>query len=199
MKDEFKSLNTQRQPGPLAEALGGRVEQYYALDAPVSLAARNSTGTATIWAEHLSTSASDTQVNLRYADSGGWLDGKPAMITHSVGKGSIAYLGTLPNEAFLSTILSSAMRDAHAEVPRSALPVGVELCMRAVGSGELSHRVTILINHNETTKEITLGGHFKSLLPGIVLTATHAAADTPATQISLPPQGVAVLISEPVK
>jgi len=199
MKDEFNSLNTQRQPGPLAEALGGRVEQYYALDAPVSLAARNSTGTATIWAEHLSISAPDTQVNLRYADPGGWLDGKPAMITRNVGKGSIAYLGTLPDEAFLSTILSSAMRDARAEVPGPALPAGVELCLRATGWGKSSHRIFILINHNETTKEITLGGPFKSLLPGIVLTATHAAADTPATQISLPPQGIAVLVSEPAQ
>jgi hypothetical protein len=116
-----------------------------------------------------------------------------------VGKGSIAYLGTLPDEAFLSTILSSAMRDAHAEVPGPALPAGVELCIRAVGSGELSHRVTILINHNEIAKEVTITGHFKNLLPGIVLSAVRAAADTPATQISLPPQGVAVLVSEPAQ
>ncbi|MGA1982452.1 MAG: beta-galactosidase [Acidobacteriaceae bacterium] len=37
MKDEFNSLNPQRQPGPLVDALGGRVEQYYALDAPVAV------------------------------------------------------------------------------------------------------------------------------------------------------------------
>ena len=37
MKDEFNSLNPQRQPGPLAEALGARVEQYYALDQPVQI------------------------------------------------------------------------------------------------------------------------------------------------------------------
>jgi hypothetical protein len=32
MKDEFDRLDTRRQPGPLVDALGGRVEQYYALD-----------------------------------------------------------------------------------------------------------------------------------------------------------------------
>ena len=32
MKDEHNSLNVERQPGPLVAPLGGRVEQYYALD-----------------------------------------------------------------------------------------------------------------------------------------------------------------------
>src|SRR5205085_3923376 len=32
MKDQFNSLLPQRQPGFLVEPLGGRVEQYYALD-----------------------------------------------------------------------------------------------------------------------------------------------------------------------
>ena len=38
MKDEFNALLPQRQPGFLTDALGGRVEQYYALekDIPVS-------------------------------------------------------------------------------------------------------------------------------------------------------------------
>ena len=33
MKDEHNALNVERQPGPLVAPLGGRVEQYYALDA----------------------------------------------------------------------------------------------------------------------------------------------------------------------
>ena len=36
MKDEDNGLQPQRQPGPLAELLGGRVEQYYALVDPVA-------------------------------------------------------------------------------------------------------------------------------------------------------------------
>src|SRR3546814_10540997 len=32
MKDEYNRLDPVRQPGPLAELLGGQVEQYYALD-----------------------------------------------------------------------------------------------------------------------------------------------------------------------
>ncbi|HEX9197989.1 MAG TPA: beta-galactosidase [Acidobacteriaceae bacterium] len=199
MKDRYNSLNPQRQPGPLTEALGGRVEQYYALDAPVSLTGSDSTGAATIWAEQLSVSATNTQVNLRYRDPGGWLDGKPAMITHNVDRGSISYLGTLPDEALLFTVLSSALRDAHTDVQGPALPAGVELCTRTIESGDASRRVMILINHNEISREVTLAGNFKSLLPGIVLTAMRSALGTPATQISLPPQGVAVLVPEPGK
>ena len=41
MKDEYNSLNPQRQPGPLVQALGGRVEQYYALDKPVAVGLEN--------------------------------------------------------------------------------------------------------------------------------------------------------------
>ena len=78
MKDEANALNPQRQPGPLVTALGGRVEQYYALDAPTELAGTGST--ADVWAESLSTSAAETAVLLRYGRGNGWLEGKPAMI-----------------------------------------------------------------------------------------------------------------------
>jgi len=37
MKDEFNGLLAQRQPGYLTEALGGRVEQFYALEKNVPI------------------------------------------------------------------------------------------------------------------------------------------------------------------
>jgi len=231
MKDEFNSLNPQRQPGPLAQALGGRVEQYYALDQPVAVKLESfptsqpaagcstgglakddlhqstacaqtdeqphpATGHADIWAEALSTSAPDTRVVLRYAHDAGWLADKPALITRPIGSGSISYLGTLPDAPFLRDLLLSAMRDARADVPGPGLPAGVELCMRSTGLGDSAHRVLILINHNEISRQITLAGHFKSLLPSIAPTPTPASPDLTATQIDLDPQGVAVLIPE---
>jgi beta-galactosidase len=185
MKDGFDSLNPQRQPGPLAAALGGRVEQYYALDEPVKLAGTGAA--ASIWAELLSTSAPDTTIDLRYGAGNGWLEGKPAMISRTVGEGSITYLGTLPDEAALRELLKTAATSAHATVAEPALPAGVELCVRA--RDPQSSRVFIVINHNEIAKPVTLAGHFKSLLPDIDPIPDH----TPATQFSLPPQGVAVL------
>src|SRR3546814_9411437 len=83
MKDEYNRLDPVRQPGPLAELLGGQVEQYYALDETVPVG----DGTATIWAERLAATAPDTQTVLTYGKSNGWLDGRPAVIRRSVGKG----------------------------------------------------------------------------------------------------------------
>ena len=54
MKDAYDALWPQRQPGPLTSLLGGRVEQYYALDAAVPVAGVLGSGQASIWAEALS-------------------------------------------------------------------------------------------------------------------------------------------------
>jgi beta-galactosidase len=37
MKDAYNALNPQRQPGPLAAALGAKVDQYYPIDHPITL------------------------------------------------------------------------------------------------------------------------------------------------------------------
>ena len=59
MKDVDNALQVERQPGPLVDLLGGRVEQFYALDQSVPITGDAGTGKATIWAEALSTSAPD--------------------------------------------------------------------------------------------------------------------------------------------
>ena len=228
MKDEFNGLNPQRQPGPLAAALGAHVEQYYALDPepPVSIALTNpphlpagvscippgnpspsdpsadqrcmellhpASSRADIWAETLIPTAPDTQVVLRYAHDTGWLSDKAAMITRPLGKGSITYLGTLPEAQLLRDLLLSAVMQAHAWLANPGLPAEVELCRRTSADGQ---SVYVLINHNSISKRITLAGRFHSLLPDITLTPTRTAPDLPATQIDLSPQGVAVLIPE---
>jgi beta-galactosidase len=230
MKDEFNSLNQQRQPGPLVEALGGRVEQYYALDAPVVVKLEHppspvamagctfttATGAssasdcgpfdelvnpthanATIWAEALTASARDARVVLRYDHDAGWLADQPAMIARVVGVGSIAYLGTLPDAALMSTLLNDAVRDAHVAASASgsnAVGINVEICERSVGSGADARRVVIVINHNVQGKWITLAGHLRDLLPGVDPSYRQDAHGQPITQFTLDTQGVAVLV-----
>ena len=87
------ALWPQRQPGPLAELLGGRVEQYYALVDPVPIEGKWGTGESPLWAELLSAKDADVEVLMRYGKSNGWLDGQPAAITRKVGKGRITYIG----------------------------------------------------------------------------------------------------------
>jgi beta-galactosidase len=237
MKDEYNSLNPQRQPGPLAEALGGKVEQYYALSPVPSITVslipdsipreakgksdvgqgcgvgglspddpkvkkicermseeeHPTTSKVDVWAEALEATSPDTHTALRYGHDAGWLADKAAMITRQLGKGSITYLGALPEDQFLSDLLLSAVKQAHAWRSTPGLPAGVELCYRTSPDGR---SVSILINHNGISKRITLAGRFHSPLPDIPLTPTRTATGLPAMQIDLQTQGVAVLTPE---
>lgn len=177
MKDEYDALNPERQPGPLVAALGGRVEQFYALDAPVPVGS----GSASIWAEQLSTSSPQTRVDLRYGKSNGWLDDQPAMITRALGKGSITYLGTLPDADLMHSIMQAAAANANIHAAFGPLPDGVEVCRR-VGA---SHIVYILINHGSSPAHVALPASMREVLTNRTLAA-----------VDLPSQGVAVLIAE---
>lgn len=175
MKDAFNRLNTQRQPGPLADLLGGRVEQFYALDEEVAVGS----GKARIWAEDLSTGSPDTTVALRYGKANGWLDGHPAAITRTVGKGRITYLGALVDDAVMKTFIDGAL--AEAGVARAfAVPADVELMTRQGGG----RTVSILVNHGRVRRTVALPRPMTDVLAG-----------GRTSQLALEPEGVAVLES----
>ncbi len=179
MKDEHNALNVQRQPGPLAAPLGGRVEQYYALDHPLPVAGSLGAGSASLWAEQLSAAAPDVQVLLRYGQSNGWLDNQPAMMTRRVGKGSITYLGAVLDPELMRQVTAWAIARAqvHAEFP--GVPAGVEVCRRAGAD----HMAFILINHGAVAAHVALPGPMSDVLHG----------DRIVTAVDLSPQGVDVL------
>jgi beta-galactosidase len=185
IKDAFNALNPQRQPGPLAHALNAHVIQFYALDKSIALAHadKSPNGTADTWAEELAiTSQPGSATDLFYNAPHDWLDGKPAFVESNLGKGLVAYLGTLPDATTLNTILTRAA--IHAAVPTSTpLPAGIELCARQSPDGQ--HRVLILINHDNTTSSITLPTAYRNIL---------APTTSSTTTFELPTQGVAVLI-----
>ena len=174
MKDEFNRLDPQRQPGPLAELLGGRVEQFYALDEKVTVG----DGTASIWAEQLTPTSPDTRVVLTYGKANGWLDGKAAAITRKVGKGSITYVGALVDDHVMDGLIGAAMRDAG--VMRDfAVPADVELMTRQ-GQGR---SIVILINHGRESLTVALPEAMADVLAG-----------GQVKSVTLPAQGVAVLL-----
>jgi beta-galactosidase len=179
MKDEYNALNVQRQPGPLVEPLGGRVEQYYALDGTVPVSGELGAGTADVWAEQLSTRAADTSVLLRYGKSNGWLDGQPAMVARQVGKGRISYLGAVLDADLMRSAIAWMTETAQAETEFGALPEDVEVCRR-VGR---DHSVYILINHASAAREIHLSAP--------MIDALHESSSVAA--VNLEPQHVAVL------
>jgi beta-galactosidase len=184
MKDEHNSLNVQRQPGPLVDALGGRVEQFYALEAPVPVSGSVGTGTAVVWAEQLSTQADKNagEILLRYGKANGWLDGQPAMISRRVGNGRITYLGAVLDPALMRSTLQWMTHEANIEPEFGALPADVEVCRR-VGKGRV---VFVLINHGAAAAHVELPAAMWN-----VLGDQHGL-----TEVALDPQGVAVLESD---
>jgi beta-galactosidase len=177
MKDGYNSLWPNRQPGPLATLLGGRVEQYYALLDDVSLQGAWGSGKATIWAEALS--ASGAEVLMRYGPENGWLDGQPAVLTRAAGKGRITYLGALLDGTLMRSAMESMSKSAGLRPAFGPLPEDVEVCRRAGASGE----VFVLINHGNQTHTIGLPRPMRDLL----------SAGQVRSSVTLPRQVVAVL------
>lgn len=180
MKDEYDALQPERQPGPLAELLGGRVTQFYAIDTDVPVSGELGEGTANVWAETLRPESNDTKVLLRYGPSNGWLDGQPAVLTRKVGKGSITYIGAWLDPALLSKLTALFVKQSGVEPILPGVPEGVEVCQRT-GEGK---SVLILINHTTISQHIPLTASMTDLLGG-----NHARVDS----VDLPKYGVAVL------
>jgi beta-galactosidase len=179
MKDAFNTLDTRRQPGPLADSLGGRVEQYYALDRDVPISGEWGSGAATIWAEALSAKAADAQVLMRYGAANGWLDQQPAAITRIVGKGSITYIGALLDLTLMNAAARWMVASSDVDQIFGPVPDGVEVCRRA-GNGRT---IFILLNHTQSPVDVALPRTMRDVL--------HS--DAVVSAVTLPVYGVAVL------
>lgn len=182
MKDEYNALQPERQPGPLADFLGGRVDQFYALDSDVPVSGAFGDGTANIWAEQLQVESPDTKVLMTYGASNGWLNGQPAAITRKVGQGTITYVGAWFDPATMSRMTAQLLDEAGVKPILSAVPEGVEVCRRS----DAQKSILILINHNTAEEHIALPDPMRDLIDGL---GTVSA-------VNLPEYGVAVLESE---
>lgn len=178
MKNDANGLLPQRQPGFLVDALGGRVEQYYALEKDVPVSGVWGNGQATIWAEQMQTLAPNTEVLMKYGASNGWLDGQPAAISRAYGKGRIVYIGALLDEKLMETLGGWMIKNSGVESAPIAVPDGVEISRR-VGDGK---QIFLLINFTREDRNVTLPHSMKLLLSG-----------KEANTVSLPAYGVEVL------
>jgi beta-galactosidase len=176
MKDEFNALLPQRQPGYLADALGARVEQYYALEKNVPLSGAWGMGEASIWAEQLAT-ASGGEVLLKYGRSNGWLDDRPAVVTRAYGKGRITYIGAVLDDKLMAAAAEWMTQQSGVTAVFGPVPEGVEVSRR-VGPGK---QVFVIINYAQETRLVNLPHSMK-----LVLGDRHGDA------VDLPPYGVAI-------
>ncbi len=179
MKDEFNGLLPQRQPGFLVDALGGRVEQYYALEKEFPVSGSWGSGNASIWAEQLKATASDDEVLLKYGKSNGWLDDQPAVITRPYGKGRITYIGAVLDDKLMASAAEWMVQKANVAPIFGPVPEGVEVSRRIGGGKE----VFILVNYASDHREVALPRSMKALL-----------ANRQTDKVDLPSYGVEILV-----
>jgi beta-galactosidase len=182
MKDEFNALLSQRQPGFLAQALGARVEQYYALEKNFPISGIWGGGEVGLWAEQMKTLASDAETLLHYGKSNGWLDNQSAAITHRYGKGRITYIGAVVDDNLLAGAAEWMIHTSGVTSALGALPDGVEVSRRS-GNGK---QVFVLINYTQENQQIALPHAMKLLLSG-----------KEGSSVQLPAYGVEVVLDHP--
>ena len=180
MKDQFNALLPQRQPGCLVDTLGGRVEQYYALEKDVPISGDWGSGEATVWAEQMKASAPDTKTLMSYGKSNGWLDGQPAVLTRPYGKGSITYIGAVLDDKLMAAAAQWMVQKSGIIPALGPVPDGIEVCRREGANGT----VFVLINFDPAPQHVALPHAMKSLL-------TDGAS---ISSVDLPEYGVAVLL-----
>jgi beta-galactosidase len=178
MKDTYNALQPARQPGPLVSLLGGRVEQFYALNEDVPVSGAWGSGKARLWAEQLKAQGADTL--LTYGESNGWLDGQPAVLSRKVGKGRITYVGAWLEDTLMRAATQWMIRLGGLEPALGPVPEGVEVSRR-VGAGK---EVFVLVNHTKTPQHVALPRPMQRVL--------HDSAV--ASTVDLPPRGVEVLL-----
>jgi beta-galactosidase len=178
MKDDANGLLPQRQPGYLADALGARVEQYYALEKDFPVAGTWGAGQASVWAEQLKALAPYAEVLMKYGAANGWLDDQPAAISRAYGKGHITYIGAVMDEKLMTAVAVWMMKQSGATPSVISVPDGVEVSRR-IGNGRDAY---VIINFTRTAQHVALPHPMKSLLQGKQQTA-----------LDLPAYGVEVL------
>jgi len=179
MKDEFNGLLPQRQPGFLVDALGARVDQYYALEKDFPVAGSWGNGEASIWADQLKSLSPGEEVLLKYGKSNGWLDDQPAVITRTYGKGRITYIGAVLDEKLMSAAAAWMIQKSAVTPVFGPVPEGVEVSRR-VGPDK---QVFVFVNYAQENRRVTLSHAMKLVLDG-----------QQQTSIDLPPYGVAVVL-----
>jgi beta-galactosidase len=178
MKDDDNGLQPARQPGPLVNLLGAKVEQYYALTEAVPVSGSFGEGSSRLWAEFLTVKEKDVEVLARYGKSNGWLDGQPAVVTRKVGKGRITYVGTWFDEASQNKLAEWIAKISGVTAAFGPVPQGVEVMPRY---GE-SSTVFVLTNFSKSEQKIELPHAMNDVLNG-----------GKAKSVTLPVYGVAVL------
>jgi beta-galactosidase len=187
MKDDRAALLRCRQPGPLREAAGVEIEDYFALLDPVQVSAAGFEGESRIWAERLKVLDRErTEVLARFDPSNGWLDGQPAITAHPFGNGRVYVVGTYLDDHAQQALLDAITSGAGVE-PLMETPAGVEVRNRVNATGD---EIVFVINHERTEQSVPLPWPARD----------HLSDKLVEDELSLAPYGVAILtVTKPVE
>ena len=177
MKDDSNGLLPQRQPGFLVDALGGRVEQYYALEKDFPVSGVWGSGQTSVWAEQLRKLDPAAELLMTYGSSNGWLDGQPAAISHAYGKGRITYIGAVLDDKIMAQAAEWMMKKSGAAPASISLPDGVEVSRRTSDG----RNVFVLVNFARTPQHVALPHPMKALLEQ----KQEGAVDLPAYGVEI--------------
>jgi beta-galactosidase len=136
-------------PGAFRDLLGVRVEEFFPLREQEGVALSDG-GTGSQWSEDAT--ATDAQVVTTYAN--GPLAGRPAVTRRDVDAGVAWYLGTLPDDASLGSLLDTVLRESGVESVVRTSP-GVEVVRRRSDSGSW----LFVLNHTDDACQVTASGH----------------------------------------
>lgn len=138
-------------PGPLRELIGATVDQFWPLDAGQQAGLRGPAGedhTGTWWTEEITPQDARTLAWF----SGGVLDGRPAVIEAGRGRGTVRYLGTLPDPGYLTELVRGAAAAAGLGPLVAEPPPGIEVTARRGDHDEY----LFLLNHGEQEQLVTV-------------------------------------------
>ena len=177
VKDDGNLLLMPGAPGPFAELLGAHVDQTFVLPEPITLAGELGPAEAKIWAEHIAIDQPGVTTLLRYPASDDWLSNAPAVVTRTVGKGRITYIGAWLDPAGLRRTIAWAAAMAGTRPVLADMPEGIEVTAR----DKAGRRLIVAINWSQSPKTLTLPAAQIDLLSG-----------TKAARFTLQPYGVVI-------
>ncbi|WP_312736434.1 beta-galactosidase [Brevundimonas sp.] len=150
LKDDDNALWPARQPGPLAPLFGAEVDGFYALDDERPLAG-TWPATARVWAETIRPVDPAVEVWARYA-TGGWTQGRPAVVARPVGEGGAVYVGALLDAAGQGGLIEALLARRAVASPQIQAPKGVEVATRDGPHG----LCCFLLNHSDQPASISI-------------------------------------------
>ncbi|MFC7486488.1 beta-galactosidase [Knoellia sp. CPCC 206453] len=158
-------------PGAFRDLLGVRVEEFFPLRTD-EVVALSGGGRGSQWSEDAR--VVDAEVVTTYAE--GPLNGRPAVTRRSVGSGTAWYLGTLPDDTSLGSLLEEVAELAGVE-PVTTVAPGVEVVRRSGSDGSW----LFVLNHTTAEQELTVTGH--DLVSGSDVGPTHLLAPLSAAVV----------------